>query len=107
MPISSFYLEMRAASYMTGESSISWSVDVSRFFNCLYSGGLAAMNDPTGGSGRIEPCSSPTNHADAYSKLRTAAVRASNANDYVLSGNLRQAFEQWDLLWSGRFPSYG
>jgi hypothetical protein len=107
VPISSFYLEMRAASYMAGESSIAWSADVSRFFSSLYNGGLASMNDPTGNAGRIDPCSSPANHADALSKLRTAVTRAQNANSFVVEGELEKAFEQWDLLWAGRFPSYG
>jgi hypothetical protein len=106
VPISSFYLEMRAAAYMDSQTSISWPYDISIFFNQLLDGGLAAMNDPTGSTGRIEPCSSAANHTDALSKLKTASTRASNAVYYVKKEDLKSAFEQWGLLWGGNFPAY-
>lgn len=106
VPISSFYLEMRAAKYMAGESSISWPTDVARYFRDLYAGGLASMNDPTGNSGRFDPCSSSANHADAFSKLATAVTRADKAQVFSAEGKMREAFEQWDLLWAGQFPAY-
>ncbi len=42
----------------------------SRFFESLSSHGLADMNDPTGSTGRIKPCSSDANHRDALSSCR-------------------------------------
>jgi hypothetical protein len=107
VPISSFYLEMRAAEYMAGESSISWPADVYRFLSGLHASGLAGMNDPTGSSGRFSACSTEANRVDALSKLERAVTRARNAYNYKESSRIQQAFEQWDLLWNGRFPSYG
>jgi len=106
VPISSFYLEMRAAAYMATQKSVNWPYDISIFLNSLVNQDLSAMNDPTGSTGRIEPCSSVANHADALSKLQTAASRARKALDYYKAGNISTAFEQWDLLWNGKFPAY-
>lgn len=106
VPISSFYLEMRAAQYMATQTSVIYAYDISYFLNFLQRNGLAAMNDPTGSTGRIEPCSSSANHTDAVSKLNRAVTRASTALDFEKSGYTEKAFEYWDLLFDGRFPSY-
>ena len=106
VPISSFYLEMRAASYMAGESSISWPYDIKGFLASLLAHELADMNDPTGRTGRISPCSSDAKHADALSKLRTASSRADIALTYYQTGLNEKAFGQWDLLWNGEFPAF-
>lgn len=106
VPISSFYLEMRAAEYMDAQTSISWPYDISFFFNRLVSHQLAAMNDPTGSTGRIEPCSSDANKADALSKLQTAASRADKALELFKADRVSEAFAQWDLIWNGKFPAF-
>ena len=64
------------------------------------------MNDPTGNTGRIEPCSSNAKKTDALSKLGTAVVRAEKALEYYKEGKISDAFAQWSLLWNGEFPSY-
>jgi hypothetical protein len=76
VPISSFYLEMRAASYMSGETYLVYAQDLYRFLSGLQSHQLAAMNDPTGYTGRINPCSSDSSKQDALSKLDRAVSRA-------------------------------
>ena len=106
VPISSFYLEMRAAAYMGSQTSISWPHDVAVFFRSLWTHQLAAMNDPTGNSGRIEPCSSAAKKTDALSKLGTAVVRAEKALEHYKAGHTADAFAHWNLLWDGEFPSY-
>ncbi|SHH31493.1 hypothetical protein SAMN05443575_3693 [Jatrophihabitans endophyticus] len=106
VPISSFYLEMRAASYMRAQTYLDWPLDLYYFLNSLQSHELAAMNDPTGNTGRIEPCSSTTNKIDAKSKLDTAVNRALRAKDYYKDGRIRDAFDAWDLLFNGNFPAY-
>ncbi len=106
VPISSFYLEMRAAAYMRGQSSyIPW-LDLYYVLNSMDASGLAAMNDPTGSTGRINPCSSDAKHDEAVSKLNTALIRARNAKDYVSNGYLSLAFDEWDKLFNYKFPSY-
>lgn len=106
VPISSFYLEMRASSYMSAENYVSWPYDVHRFLAFLLSQRLAAMNDPTGATGRIEACSSESTREEALSKLNTAVSRALRAKDNYVSGRIREAFDDWNLLFAGQFPSY-
>ena len=104
VPISSFYLEMRAASYMKTQSSVIYAYDVCYFLRSLD--GLAAMNDPTGSAGRIESCSSDATLTDAQSMLTTAISRAEKALEFYKSGKMKDAFEQWDLLFAGEFPAF-
>lgn len=104
VPISSFYLEMRAAAYMDSQTSISWPFDIKMFFDRIA--GLPSMIDPTGATGYIEACSSTAKKTEALSKLATASTRATKALEYHQAGNISAAFGQWDLLWNGSFPAY-
>jgi hypothetical protein len=106
VPISSFYLEMRAAQYMATQNSVIYSLDVSYFLNSLQRSGLAAMNDPTGKTGRIEACSSDANLRDALSKLNTAVTRATSAIEAERAGKSIEAFQWWDSVFDGSFPAY-
>lgn len=106
VPISSFYLEMRAAAYMRRQSSyIPW-LDLYYFLQELNGNSLAAMNDPTGNTGRINACSSDATRTDALSKLRTAVSRAEIACGYGTRGNFQAAFNEWDKLFNYKFPSF-
>jgi hypothetical protein len=105
VPISSFYLEMRAAQYMNGESSVIYDIDLKRFFSGLLDHELADMNDPTGSTGRIKPCSSTANHSDATSKLRTAVTRADKAVA-ARESDPKSALGWWDYVFGGNFPGY-
>lgn len=104
VPISSFYLEMRAAAHMNTQSSIIYPMDLAYFLKSLERCGLSDMNDPTGATGRIKACSSPANERDALSKLATATRRAEQALAHDKAGNVDKAFEYWDLLFNDRFP---
>ncbi|MFI6367623.1 nucleotidyltransferase [Nocardia sp. NPDC050630] len=106
VPISSFYLEMRAAKYTREQSTVIYAYDLAIFLSRLLGDDLAAMNDPTGTTGRIHPCSSDASKADALSKLGTASVRATNAASAHKSGNNSLAFYYWDQLFDGHFPAY-
>ena len=106
VPISSFYLEVRAAAYMATQSAIIYPLDLSYFLNSLQRSELAAMNDPIGSTGRIQPCSSDATLTIARSRLDTAVTRASKAVLFNNDGKTAAAFEQWDLLFNGRFPAY-
>lgn len=105
VPISSFYLEMRAAQYMNGENSLIYDIDLKRFLESLLSHDLADMNDPTGSTGRIKPCSSDANHRDALSKLQTAVTRAQKAVA-ARDSDPSAAFGWWDYVFNGKFPAY-
>ena len=106
VPISSFYLELRIAKYVEGDSSITYSLDVKRIFSHLDSIDLRSMQDPMGVSGYINACTTDAKLEDAKSKLSTALNRAEKARDAEIGGDIKKAFESWDLLYNGNFPSY-
>ena len=106
VPISSFYLELRVAKYAEDVSSILYSIDVKGVFSHLDNIDLARMQDPMGISGYISPCSTQAQLDDAKSKLVTALIRAQKARDAEARGDTKEAFDWWDLLYDGNFPSY-
>jgi hypothetical protein len=104
-PVSSFYLEMRAAKYMSEESSFVPIFEVSRLLSRLRARQLAAMNDPLGLASRFYACSSQAKATEALSKLNTAAARAEKALDAHLGGDPATAFSYLDLLFGYHFPA--
>lgn len=105
VPVSSFYLEMRAAKYMSGEASYSAIWDVCRYFEWLRDIGLAAMNDPLGLTSRFYACSSTPKAEESISKVKTAASRARKALDAHNAEDPATAFAYLDLLFGGNFPA--
>jgi hypothetical protein len=105
VPISSFYLEMRAAQYLAGQPSFVPVYDICYLLEHLNRIGLAAMNDPKGAAGRFEACSTPAKKADALSKLSTGAIRARKALDAHRKDEPATAFYYLNLLFGGQFPS--
>ncbi len=106
VPISSFYLELRVAEYAYGEPSVVYSIDVRNVLARLHADGLAAMKDPKGIAGYINPCFTRAQLEDSKSKLSTALSRAQKAREAEDKGNIQDAFYWWDQLYAGRFPSY-
>lgn len=104
VPISSFYLEMRAAQHMMTEPAFIAVWDVCLLLESLRDDGLAAMNDPKGRTGCFYPCSSEYRKADALSKLSTAATRARKALRAHQDDKIDDAFFYLDLLFDERFP---
>lgn len=98
VPISSCYLEMRAAKYAKSEQSWIFHMDFYYFLKELETIGLAAMNDPTGLGSRFEACSSDSTKQDALSKLNTAVTRAKAAMDHASSGRHAAATERYKYL---------
>ena len=105
VPISSFYLEMRAAQHVTTQTSFLPYWDISQLLTSLDTHQLAGMNDPKGKAGRFYACSSAAKRIEALSKLSTATTRASKALNAYLAGNHDDAFRYYDLLFGGRFPA--
>ncbi|ROQ32089.1 hypothetical protein EDD98_1062 [Streptomyces sp. PanSC19] len=105
VPISSFYLEMRAAKYMASESSFNPIFDICRLLEHLDEIKLASMLDPKGASGRFYACSSDAKGAEALSKVSTGATRARKALSAHLGGDEQTAFYYLDLLFGGNFPA--
>lgn len=100
VPVSSCYLEMRAAKYMDGQSSYSEILDLYYALNHLKTAQLAAMNDPTGLGSRFGSCSSDASKVDALSKLDTAVSRAEKATNYWIKSDHSNAIEQLKLLFN-------
>ncbi len=105
VPVSSFYLEMRAAQHMATQPAFIAVWDMCLLLEDLHSNSLAAMNDPKGRTGRFHPCSSDYRKMDALSKLSTAATRARKALDAYQNDKLDDAFHYLDLLFGGHFPA--
>jgi len=105
VPISSFYLEMRAAKYLSGESLFLPAVDICNVLEHLNSIQLAAMNDPAGVTSRFYACSSDAKARDALSKLATGATRARKAATARANGDPATAYYYLDLLFGGKFPA--
>lgn len=98
VPVSSCYLEMRAAKYADGETYWDLPVDLHSYLADLKAKNLAAMNDPTGLGSRFTAYSSESNLTDAISKLTTAVNRAEKARDYARDGRHADAIAQYKLL---------
>lgn len=105
VPISSFYLEMRAAQYMATQSSFSAVWDICMLLESLNCHQLDTMNDPRGRTGRFHPCSSDVKKIEALSKLDTAAVRARKALDAHKGNRYDESFLYLNLLFGNHFPS--
>jgi hypothetical protein len=100
VPISSCYLEMRAAKYMDGQKSYIPIWDLYLSLSNLQSAGLAAMNDPTGRGSRFSAYSSEATKVDALSKLSMAVSRSSKALDFYKADDHAKAIEQLKLLFN-------
>lgn len=100
VPISSCYLEMRAAKYANDQSSWILPIDLYYFLSHLHALDLAAMNDPTGLGSRFNAYSSDSAKQDALSKLDTAVSRALKAKDHYLASKHAEAIAQWKLVFN-------
>lgn len=93
VPVSSCYLEMRAAKYANGEDHWVLPMDLFYFLRDLQGVSLAAMNDPTGLGSRFTAYSSEGSRVDAVSKLDTAVGRAAKAYDFYVAEKHDKAIE--------------
>lgn len=100
VPISSCYLEMRAAKYVKDLDHWVLPMDMHLFLLHLRDISLAAMNDPTGLGSRFTPCSSDSTRKDTLSKLDTAITRSTKAYDAYCDGHHSTAIAQWKLVFN-------
>lgn len=98
VPVSSCYLEMRAAKYAESQSAWLSVWDLHDFLKDLLDKNLQAMNDPTELGSRFTSTSSDSNHTDAISKLTTAVNRASKAKQFARDDKDADAIAQLKLL---------
>jgi hypothetical protein len=107
VPIRSFYLELRVASFASKEKTIVYSIDFRNFLKYLKDTGLARMQDPVGVSGLVYGCATQAQATDTLSKLDSALTRADNARTAEQATKTADAFKWWDLVFDGHFPAYG
>ena len=100
VPISSCYLEMRAAKYADGESTWCLPLEIHRYLSHLQTIEFAAMNDPTGLGSRFTAYSSEAKRDDALSKLERAVTRARKAKDLYIESKDTEAIVQYKLLFN-------
>ena len=103
--IRSFYLELRVAKYASGERSIVYPIDVRAVVKELIDCQLAAVIDPVGVSGYVQPCSD-AQKVDALSRLNTALSRADNALQADKDGKIADAISWWQSFFGEHFPAY-
>ena len=105
VPMSSFYLEMRAAQYLAGEKFFEPGEDICRLLESLIKNNLGPMNDPKGVTSRFYACSTTAKGEDTLSKAQTGATRARKAVEATKASNSDHAFHYFDLLFGGKFPT--
>jgi hypothetical protein len=105
VPVGSFYLELRVTKYASEQESIIYSYDIPYFFKYLLDCNLAAIQDPMGVSGLVQPCTE-SQKEDALSKLTTALARANKALEAERSEKINDAFYWWNMLYDQKFPKY-
>ncbi len=104
VPISSFYLEMRAAEYGAHQDSIFLLTAARDVVNKLAREDLPAMNDPTRLVSRISPCSSESARIAALGSLRTARTHLDSAVAAWLASESWEMTQELRAVWGARFP---
>lgn len=104
--VSSFYLEMRAAQRMRGESSFIPYLDFAYLIRSLADKGLADMIDPTAITGRFRAASTESYRSAAVTLLKSDAKRVADAIELEEAGRRSEAFAKLDYVFVGTsFPS--
>lgn len=105
VPISSFYLEMRAAAYGKANDQVFYLTSMLEIIKTLIQSDLAAMNDPTGLVKPIRPCSSETNRAASLRALKTARDDLIAARDAWMINNFWGLSTGLQRVFGYTFPS--
>lgn len=106
VPIRSFYLEMRIAKFALDQEYIEYEIDILCALRYLRNSALAPMHDPLEISHMIGANSTENNRLISISKLNTAISYAEKSIEAKKNGDIKEAFEQWNYLFYGNFPSY-
>ena len=103
--IRSIYLELRTAEYLSNEATVIYPIDVMGALRHILAKDLAGMHDPLGLGADIFPCTAAAKPT-VLSKLATAVTRAEKAVAANQAGRTGEAFDWWDKVYAGGFPSY-
>lgn len=91
VPISSLYLEMRAAQHVRGNPPFVMIMDLAWYLRDLDSHQLADMNDPSNFDGRRIVACKPSQSASARAAVKAAAEAAEEASTSYRNGNESRA----------------
>lgn len=105
VPLSRFYLEVRAAAFMAERDSVAYPREVRRFFAALVEDGLEPVPDPAG-PGMVHACPDEEARVFALTQLANAEERAGRALSEQQVGTVQRSFEHWSRLFGGAFPAY-
>lgn len=101
-PVSSFYIEMRAAHYASGESSIIYDFDLRACFRRMIDADVCDMNDPKGLVGRIPACSSDQKRRRSKRLMQAALANLEGAHAAKERGaRIRYGRAMYDVFGSG------
>lgn len=103
-PVSSFYLEMRAAEYAQDETTILYSLDVQWLMHRLIDYEVRSMNDPTGLVSRINAVSSEENRRTTLRLLKEAEKNLDEA--YDLDGKPGKGSDYWSRMYDVFGPAF-
>lgn len=103
-PISSTYLELSTAKYLSTEASVLYSVDVPAMLRRMIDAELAPMNDPLGIVERIRACSSEENRLAALDGMRRALTSLAKADEAETAGNAGIYWSHMADLFGYGFP---
>jgi hypothetical protein len=109
VPAKSFYLEIRTAKYAFGETAIVYDIDISRLFDLMLQEQLGQLLDPLFPNDGlyIESANTFLQRVEALDALERAANWARAAVALRQAGNIRAAFDRWQLVFNNSFPAYG
>ena len=103
-PVSSTYLELRTARYLSGEDSVVYSIDLDRMLSRMIDAELAPMNDPLGIVTRIRACSSDANRRAALALMRQARTALAKADDAERARDPREYWWHMADVFGTGFP---
>lgn len=104
VPISSFYLEMRAAMYMRTQSTFIPYMDTRIILQSLWYDQCASVADPSGLADTIRAFSSEENRTSALKQLLDARIYAELAEDAYGKGDTESSSSYWSKVFGWRFP---
>ncbi len=105
VPMSSFYLEIRCATYVADLSSFIPVFDLCHILERIHADCVAPIMDPSGLTGSIKPCGNTEDLIKARSEISLAAIRSRIALDSHIAKNPGFAFAALSLLFNNDFPS--
>lgn len=109
VPLKSFYLEMFAARFADGETSIIFDMDLRTLFRKLVETSAQPILDPRfpGDNRYLFGTNTDAQRADALAKATMAYEWAEAAVAYGQAGRINDAISRWELVFNYAYPAYG